>query len=168
MSKHAPIVAILAILATLATLAAAICGGIWFWWTRPESVLRRWYLGPRPTRQKDDFVDYMPITPSEAQRLFGLTGLNLNGYKAHAVAIDEVNHALNKHGKDKLPVTVADILRIPYYLKNAQKVRKSQKKTHRSLEAIEYLYKDASGVTTVIEEVRVGRKKLVFQTMYKN
>ncbi|MDR1280796.1 MAG: hypothetical protein LBK99_08235 [Opitutaceae bacterium] len=152
MSKPAPLIA--AILA----LAAAVFGGIWYA-RRPSSMIRRWLQ----RRSADDFLNYMPVSPDEAQRLKMATGRDFTGF-THRIDRDAVKHAM-KHGKDKRPVTQRDIKQLPCYILNAQTVRENARKG--KLPTLEYHYTDADGETLIVEEIRTGWKRLAFKTMYK-
>ena len=106
------------------------------------------------------------MSGEHAAELKRATGLDLAGY-AHLIDSDSARHALERHGKDRLPVTPAELARLPYYVTHAQEITLGQKKSGPRLQAITYRYTDARGVVFVVEEVRTGRRRLAFVTMYR-
>lgn len=83
----------------------------------------------------------------------------------HTINNFDVRHALNRHGKDEIPLTEDDIGLVPDIIKNYDEV-KHTKKTLSGNEAIMYK-KRYNGNTVYLEEVRNRRKELAFKTMYK-
>ena len=154
----------------LAILAAAVIAAIWFLWTRRrrtseelQTLVSKW-LGARPSKQ--EWFNYLPVDGRHAARLKKSTGKNFAGY-THRIDSDSARHALNRHGKDELPVTPEDLASLAFYILHAQTVEAVEKMTGPKLPGLRYTYTQPGGTIVIIEEVREGRKRLAFVTMHK-
>lgn len=122
---------------------------------------------------KDSFADYLPVSQSLAERIKAENNIDVFGY-VHSISDSSVSHALNRHGvgkerrADQVPITEEDFSRLPEVVGDPDSVLLSNKKTGRTqLEALTYTKEFPDGVTYVVEEIRKGRKKLMFHTAYK-
>lgn len=113
-------------------------------------------------KQAVDLFEAQPKTIKAAKEM----GIDVNGY-THQVDKSALNHAINKHSGDTLPVTKEDFKLIPDILKNPDNVKPSLEKTNQGLDALIYT-KRYNGTTYYIEEVRTGQgKTLNMTTLYK-
>lgn len=84
----------------------------------------------------------------------------------------EIQHAIKGHGEegehqcDQIAITRDDFAKIPIIIKTANLIEYAGKSKRRNLDIIRYIKKD-NGTIYILEEVRTGRKKLAFLTMYK-
>ena len=124
-----------------------------------------------PTANNAKWLDYIAIDEAEKQFLKAETGLDVDGFSAHAIDASAINHLINRHGEegetrpDHLPITREDITLIPWVIKNPDKVEYSGKNDH-GLDCIRY-EKELDGTVILIEELRTGRKKLAVDSMRK-
>jgi hypothetical protein len=112
-----------------------------------------------PTDQS--WEDWGAVTPEQADR-YEAAKVNVRGYKRVIVA-DEVRKVLRDHGEDAIPVTEDDIAKLPEHTANASHVMLSQRagKLDRIISVT-----PSKGHTVVVEEIRTGRKKLAFKSLY--
>ncbi len=91
----------------------------------------------------------------------------------HTIIGSAVNHTLNRHGEGnekleaQLPVTDADIERIPEIIANPDEIRRGFERTTGNLNDTIVYQKRINGHVLIVEEVRTGRRKLAFHTMRK-
>jgi hypothetical protein len=116
------------------------------------------------------WIDYLPVG-EESHRIYEVTGIVVEGY-THVIESTEIQHALKGHGEtgefrfDQISITRDDFAKIPMIIKTADHIEYAGKSKRRNLDVIRYIKKE-NGVTYILEEVRRGRKKLAFLTMYK-
>lgn len=91
-------------------------------------------------------------------------GIEPEGY-CHAVDRYGLMHALKEHERDELPLTLEDFLKIPVIVTEYDVVVRSYK-TELGLDAVLYT-KQFEDTFYYVEEIRTGRKQLIFKTMYK-
>lgn len=117
------------------------------------------------TKSVHDYLDYRTITPSELEKLKKYTGLDLD-VQCHTVITDDIRHAYNKHKKDDLPINYEDFNLIKTIIEEYDTVECGRISKQTCNQTI--VYKKVIGDKYIIvEEIRTGRKKLVFKTMYK-
>lgn len=121
-----------------------------------------------PSKGGNEWIDYASVTKEQADRISNSTGIDVTGY-IHQMQGSEITHALNRHGKEsggfQISITPEDLEQVPEIIANAESISITGK-TKQGHEVIEYR-KRSNGHTVVIEEIRTGRKKLAFKTMYK-
>ena len=81
-----------------------------------------------------------------------------------------VQHAEKRHGtksKDRTPLTLEDYLLIPYIIKNRDNVTISTSKTRQRESTVLVYEKQIEFTLYYVEEIRIGKKSLAFQTLYK-
>lgn len=152
----------------LAVLLAALLAWRFIFFPRPQvsfRLLRKIRAWASRKNKKHEWLNYQPVSHEEAERLKELTGLSLAGYW-HRIDSDAARHAL-LHKKDPLPVTKQDLAALPWYIHNAQSVELTKRRKSGSLPILKYSYTATDGVTTIIEEIRTGWRRLAFVTMYK-
>ena len=127
--------------------------------------------------RKDLSTDALPwqfVTTQEAALLSEKTGLKIEGGFTHAIAPQQVWHAVKRHGKDgesfldypnQVPLTRDDIAMLPELIRPENIVRGAKSKSHTPLVVYKKITTD--GFTLYYEEVRTKRKQLAFKTMYK-
>lgn len=100
-----------------------------------------------------------------------LLGLG-SGYR-HGLSRHGIRHMLKSHGdsakeaaRGQIAITRDDIKRIPEIIANSHHAQHAGKNAH-GLATIRYFYDGPDGTTTVLEEVRTGRKTLVAMQMIK-
>jgi hypothetical protein len=118
------------------------------------------------TKSVHDFHDYHIMTNSELERIKKETGLEFNA-KCRTICTDDVRHAMAKHANDSCPLTYEDILLVDYITQNYDFVEAGGVTDKTGLQTIKYT-KIIVDKHIVVEEIRVGRSKLAFKTMYKN
>ena len=111
------------------------------------------------------FVDYQDITNDELEKIKTKTGLELNVTK-RTIATDEIRHAVNKHSNDFCPLQYEDIMLIDIITQHYDVIFASGISKKTKLQTITY-EKIIGDKYFVVEEIRIGRKKLAFKTMYK-
>lgn len=89
-------------------------------------------------------------------------GVNLEGFN-HVMQGDDIRHTLRRHATDPIPVTPADLARVPDIIATADRVTTAQ--TGRGAPALVFSKREGN-LVTVVEEVRAGKKRLAFKTMY--
>jgi hypothetical protein len=101
----------------------------------------------------------------------GLLGLG-SGYR-HGLSRHGIRHMLKSHGdvskeaaRGQIAITRDDIKRIPEIIANSHHAQHAGKNA-QALATIRYFYDGPDGTTTVLEEVRTGRKTLVAMQMIK-
>lgn len=151
---------------SLLILAALVAAALAFWPRKPSALARRIADWAKNRPGKQEWENYLTVDGQHAADLKQATGLDLAGY-THRIDSDSARHALNRHGKDKRPVTPEHLARLAHYVSHAQKITIGTKKTGQKLPAITYQYTDRHGETIVVEEVRTGHKRLAFVTMYR-
>ena len=95
--------------------------------------------------------------------------LFLTGYK-HVIETSGVQHAEKRHGtksNDRTPLTLEDYLLIPYIIKNRDNVTISTSKTRQRESTVLVYEKQIELTLYYVEEIRIGKKSLAFQTLYK-
>lgn len=111
----------------------------------------------------DDNID------DELMKLAAKHGIDLTGYK-HVIETSGVQHSEKRHGRssnDRTPLTLEDYLLVPYIIKNRDELSISTSKT-RQRESTVLVYEKQIGLSFYyVEEIRVGKKSLAFQTLYK-
>ncbi len=111
------------------------------------------------------YCDYAKLTDVQAKILSEISGVDLRGYK-RVITTDDILHAFNTHCKDKCPVTLEDFLLIPYVCENYDWIEKGGIAEHTKCQCIRYK-KEIGDTYFVVEEIRTGRNKLAFKTLYK-
>ena len=91
-------------------------------------------------------------------------GVNPSGF-FHAVDRYGLVHALKEHEHDAVPLTTEDFKKIPEIVSSYDSVVHSGK-SNLHLESLRYT-KRFNGTIFYVEEVRTGKKELIFKTMYK-
>lgn len=155
-------------------------GAVKGWETRRKNG---WQARPKATDEElasliDDALDnkadpadrtatYGDVTESEA----GLLGLP-QGYR-HCMSRHGIRHMMKSHGdaareepRGQIAITRDDIRNIPTIIANSQHAQRAGRNV-LGLETIRYFYDGDDGTTTVLEEVRTGRKSLVAMQMIK-
>lgn len=105
----------------------------------------------------------------ELMELAAKHGIDLTGYK-HVIETSGVQHAEKRHGtksKDRTPLTLEDYLLIPYIIKNRDNVTISTSKTRQRESTVLVYEKQIEFTLYYVEEIRIGKKSLAFQTLYK-
>ena len=95
--------------------------------------------------------------------------IDLTGYK-HVIETSGVQHAEKRHGtksNDRTPLTLEDYLLIPYIIKNRDNVTISTSKTRQRESTVLVYEKQIELTLYYVEEIRIGKKSLAFQTLYK-
>ncbi len=111
------------------------------------------------------YVDYAELTDSQVMEFIKRFKLDFDGYK-RMMSTDEINHAYLKHRKDRCPLLLEDFLLVPYICENFDSVEVTR--LSKQTQNLCLRYKKVIGDTYfVVEEIRTGRKKLAFKTMYK-
>lgn len=101
------------------------------------------------------FIDIGALSKVDTEILGEILSIDLKGYK-HGLDVSGVLHAL-KHKN----ITTADLLLIPFIIKNYDVLGKGKKEN-----TIVYK-KKINDTYYYVEEVRKGRKKLMLKTLYK-
>ena len=119
---------------------------------------------------KETFTPYqkqvLEIAPIDAviYRMLEEIGVDPTGFH-HAVDRYGLLHALKEHSLDELPLSVEDFKKIPEIVISYDSVVRSHK-TGLQLDSLLYS-KRFNGSVYYLEEIRTGRKELIFKTMYK-
>ena len=155
-------------------------GAVKGWATRKRNG---WQARPNASAEElgelvDDALDNMR-DPTDRTALFGevtadeagLLGLG-PGFR-HGLSRHGVRHMLKSHGdlvressRGQIAITREDIKRIPEIIANSHHAQHAGK-NGQGLDTIRYFYDGSDGTTTVLEEVRTGRKTLVAMQMIK-
>ena len=105
----------------------------------------------------------------ELMELAAKHGIDLTGYK-HVIETSGVQHAEKRHGtksNDRTPLTLEDYLLIPYIIKNRDNITISTSKTRQRESTVVVYEKQIEFTLYYVEEIRIGKKSLAFQTLYK-
>ena len=105
----------------------------------------------------------------ELMALAAKHGIDLTGYK-HVIETTGVQHAENRHGKrsnDRTPLTLEDYLLVPYIIKHRDILSISTSKTRQRESTVLVYEKQINLDFYYVEEIRIGKKSLAFQTLYK-
>ena len=111
----------------------------------------------------DDNID------DDLMRLAAKHGIDLTGFK-HVIETSGVQHSVKRHGRssnDRSPLTLEDYLLIPYIIKNRDELSISTSKTRQRESTVLVYEKQISLTFYYVEEIRVGKRSLAFQTLYK-
>jgi hypothetical protein len=146
----------------------------------PADPLSRSVTPPRPRRRRTirevlaatkagaflDWVAYETISEESARAIDARTGqtLGLAGFRRTLVA-QEVQHALKRHGADPRPVTEADIAALREMLACPLEQRIEKRKGRSPDVLVSKVQRD--GVVFIVEEVRRGKQRLNFLTIYR-
>jgi hypothetical protein len=109
------------------------------------------------------------VEPGLAARIAKDAGVDVAGFD-HVMQSDEARHILKRHGvgaplrSDELPVTVADLARVPEIIATADSVV-ADGTTHQGLPVLRFTKREADGTSVVVEEVRTKRRRLSLKTM---
>jgi hypothetical protein len=79
---------------------------------------------------------------------------------------NDMRHAIQKHGKDKLPVTSADLKGIPSLLNSYDYMKKGTQDA-LGIPSVKYIKKISNGKTTYVERINPRKKKASNKTMWK-
>jgi len=110
------------------------------------------------------YSDYQFLLEDDVKKLSKKLGIKLD-VNTRVISTDNIRHAFEKHSKDECPLEWSDFVLIDIITKYYDCVKKSDK-ISTGLDAI--LYEKVIGDKYfVVEEIRTGRKKLAFKTMYK-
>jgi len=112
------------------------------------------------------FIDYQRLSNDELEKIKTETGLELHVTK-RTITTDEIRHAVNKHSNDSCPLQYEDIMLIDIITRNYDLIYAGGVSKKTKLQTITY-EKIIGDKYFVVEEIRTGRKKLAFKTMYKN
>ena len=114
--------------------------------------------------QDKSWEDWGDVSPAQAERYQQESGLNLQGFR-RVIAADEVRKILRDHAKDAIPVTPAQLERLPEITTGATHTLRSVRpgKLERLISI-----KPEQGHVVVVEEVRTGRKKLAVVSVYNH
>jgi hypothetical protein len=108
-------------------------------------------------------LDLFEVDDKIANKFKESAGINISGY-IHQIESCALRHALKRHGSDRLPITCEDFGLIPEIIRNFDYIKFG--KTQRGLKSIIYI-KRFNATIICIEELRRGKKRLSFKTMYK-
>lgn len=111
----------------------------------------------------DDNID------DELMKFAAKHGVDLTGYK-HVIETSGIQHAEKRHGMksdDRQPLSLEDYLLVPYIIKNRDNVSVSTSHTRQRQSTVLVYEKQIDHTFYYVEEVRVGKKSLAFQTLYK-
>ncbi|HXC39275.1 MAG TPA: hypothetical protein VN667_10040, partial [Burkholderiales bacterium] len=118
------------------------------------------------------FSDYRPVSAVEAERIKAETGLDVSGY-VHSVGEAAIRHALKQHGdaaaeraRGQEAITAEDLKRLPVALDDPSSYALAPQRGVGMPRVIRTEKAFADGTTVVLEEVRTGRKKLAFSSMW--
>lgn len=123
-------------------------------------------------RQKEDWQTINIISEKESERIEIATGICLLGYE-RIIDYSGIIHTINKHGnpiienqRGQIAVTEKDFLLIDIICKKPDSISLSLKKNRRGMKVI--VYQKLIGETYYyLEEIRVRRKKVAMENMYK-
>lgn len=124
------------------------------------------------SRGRDSFEDYMPVSESFADRVQAVTGIDVHGF-THSIVDDGVRHAMKRHGEGnekaegQTPITEQDLMRLPEVMSAPDSIRAAGVSRSYRLPIIAVEKKFSDGTTIVVEEIRKGRRKLMFLTAYR-
>ena len=110
------------------------------------------------------YCDYQIIDDEQLKKLSKKTKLDLH-VKYRVVSTNDIWHAYKKHSKDESPIEFSDFGFIEIIVQYYDSVRYGGK-TAEGLDVIIY-EKILGDKFFVAEEVRTGRGKLAFKSMYK-
>ena len=117
------------------------------------------------------FEDLGELSKNATSIIKSSTGLELDGY-VHSIDEASIRHILNRHGDEKteqargqLPITEADLLKIPEIVNNPDSVEKVDS-NNSDVETLIFKKKIGDNYVSV-QEVRSGRKKLTAKTLWK-
>jgi hypothetical protein len=111
------------------------------------------------------FIDYQIISADELEKIKEETGLDLDVSK-RTITTDDIRHAINKHSNDSCPLQYEDIMLIDIITRQYDIIYPGGVSKKTKLQTIAY-EKVIGNKYFVVEEIRAGRKKLAFKTMYK-
>jgi len=111
------------------------------------------------------WIDYQYLLEDEVKKLSKKIGIQLNVNK-RVITTDDIKHAIDKHSQDDCPLEWSDFVLIDTITKYYDSVKKGGTTSH-GLDTIIY-EKIIGDKYFVVEEIRIGRKKLAFKTMYKH
>ncbi|MFG0262870.1 MAG: hypothetical protein ACF788_10815 [Novipirellula sp. JB048] len=123
----------------------------------------------KKTRGGDQWIDYSHVSTDQADRIRESTGLDVTGY-VHQMQDSDILHAIGRHGIEEggqqVPITAEDFEKVPEIVSNPDTITLAGK-TRDGKDVIRYEKRD-NGTTYVAEEVRSGRRKLAFKSMWKH
>jgi hypothetical protein len=111
------------------------------------------------------WIDYQYLLEDEIKKLSKKIGIQLKVNK-RVITTDDIRHAFNKHSLDICPLEWSDFVLIDSITKYYDSAMRGNKTSH-GLDTIIY-EKIIGDKYFVVEEIRAGRKKLSFKTMYKH
>lgn len=117
------------------------------------------------TKSVHDYLDYQEITGSELKKLQEKTGLKFDVI-CRTITTDDIRHAIKEHENDDCPLEYENILLLPLIISEYDIIKPGHLTKQQKLQAIIY-EKEIGDKYFVVEEIRTGRKKLAFKTMYK-
>jgi hypothetical protein len=110
------------------------------------------------------WLDYQYLLEDEIKQLSKKIEIPLTINK-RVISTDDIKHAYEKHSVDACPLEWSDFILVDIITKYYDSVKNGNKTTH-GLNTIIY-EKIIGDKYFVVEEIRVGRNKLSFKTMYK-
>lgn len=120
------------------------------------------------TESKQRLLRVGEVPKPVSDRLASL-GVEVSGY-SHVMQTDEVRHALQRHGvgaklqAGELPITEADMARVPEIIETAEDIR--IERTRQGRQAAIFTKRDEA-TTVLVEEVRDKKGRLAFKSMRK-
>ena len=110
------------------------------------------------------FLNYAYLTEDEIRTLSKKTGIEIHA-TTRVIASDEIKHAYKRHCNDECPLQWEDFTLIMLITTYYDSVKRGS--LCNGLQTIVY-EKLIGDKYFVVEELRTGRRKLAFKTMYKH
>ena len=127
------------------------------------------YERAKADKTTNDWVDLFE-TSDKVKKFINDNIENVTEPILHSIDSSGINHIIKRHGDEEddsqLPITLDDLLLIPVILQDFDEIHYKGKNT-RGLEVIQYVKNFSSGIVYYFEEIRIKRKKLFANTMYK-
>jgi len=113
-----------------------------------------------------EWVDYAEIDGAEAQAIAQRTmdARDINGWK-RVLTSNEAWKIVRDHGQDPKPIQTDDFLKLPELL--ASPVSQDWVSRKGKPDVLKSIIQEASGNLIIVEEERVGRRKLALLSMYR-
>ena len=114
------------------------------------------------------FEDLGALSKNEIESIKKLLNEDLSGY-VHVISADQVRHSIIRHGidsNDRNPILVSDFVLIPIILTDFDTIKKAGTGKKSQNQFIIY-EKKIGDIYYCVEEIRKGRKKIAFYSLYK-
>lgn len=119
-------------------------------------------------RRNAELIDTGSVDPVTVGNV-AETGLDISGMK-HVMQTHDIRHTLRRHGEgadlraDEIPVTPADIARVPDILADPATTVRREADTHQGLPTLVFTKREGNTIV-IVEEVKAAKQRMAFKSM---